>query len=232
MIDKPYANDICVIDDTMCTNRYKYPVILCLCYDENDKAQMVSIGILVGKTYNDFVDFLIILANHIKIRVFICCDRLKAQKDAIKNIFSEAKIVFCRIHILRNIRDNLGRSSIIYVETKRLFEGEIRTSDFVKILETEISKNTKGKKHLQLLLKHLKYYDPEIIKQYRLRNHFTSNLAEGIFGSVKNWLDNEILTLTEVIEAFLIQSEMLIKKKCINKKRHNRHKTLSRKTTR
>ena len=79
MIDKPYSHDICVMDDTMCTNKYKYPIVLCFCYDENDKAQMVSLGILTGKTYNDFVDFLRIIANYIKFRVFIC-DRLKAQK--------------------------------------------------------------------------------------------------------------------------------------------------------
>ena len=217
IISKPYAQDICVMDDTMCTNKYRYPIILCYCYDENDKAQMIALGILLGKTFNDFVDFLIILSKYINFRIFIC-DRLESQRKAIKYVFKTSKIVFCRVHILRNVADHCGVNSVIYQTLIKLFHGEMKASDFVSLINNEIQKNTKEKPHLQLLLKHLKYYDPEILAHYRLRNHYTSNLAEGNFSTIKNWIDHKIVTLKDIIDAFLLHAEMLIKKNIATKR--------------
>ena len=218
MIDKEYAHDICVMDDTMCTNKYKYPIVLCFCYDENDKAQTIAMGILMGKTYDDFADFLKVLSNHINIRVFIC-DRLESQRKAIKHIFTSSKIVFCRLHIKRNICSHCGRNSLAYQAIEKLFNGDMKTSDFIEAIQSEIQKNVKHSQHLKLLLKHLKYYDPDILKTYRLRNHYTSNLAEGIISTLKNWIDHKIVSLKDIIDTFVMISEMLIKKN-ISAKRH------------
>ena len=148
IITKPYAHDICVIDDTMYTNRYKFPIILCYCFDENDKAQMIALGILIGKTFDDFVGFLTNISNYINIRIFIC-DRLEAQMKAIEHVFKESKIIFCRVHIMRNVSDHCGVNSIIYDSIRKLFYGEMRTSEFIAILNIEIKKNTKQAPHLR-----------------------------------------------------------------------------------
>lgn len=70
----PYASDIVVIDDTMCINRYQYPVIPCFCYDDNDRAQMLAVGIIVGKTTNDFMQFLNDLKKMLKYEYFYVID--------------------------------------------------------------------------------------------------------------------------------------------------------------
>ena len=164
IIQTNFASDIAIIDDTMCTNRYKFPVVPCYCIDENDNSQLLAFGIIIGKTTYDFCQFLGDIAKFLSIRVFVC-DRLEAQRSAIEQIFPEALICFCRVHIERNIRDVCGNCSNMHNAIRNLFKGTITTQEYLNILETEISKNTKAKSHLLLLKKHLKYYDPEIFSK-------------------------------------------------------------------
>ena len=217
IIKMPYASDICVIDDTLCINKYKYPIVAIYCYDENDKAQLLSVGIITGKTFNDFEIFLKDISDYIQPRVFIC-DRLEAQKNAIENIFKNSHIVLCKVHIRRNVIDHFGKNSKIYIALNEYFDGGIDTNNFLKILNSEINANISKRKHLLLLLDHIKYYNPSVLKHFRLRNHYTSNLVEGSFAAIKNWTNHDIIPLAEIIETFLLHSEMLMKKSISMKK--------------
>lgn len=206
-----FASDIVVIDDTMCTNKYKFPVVPCFCIDDNNQGQLLAIGIIIGKTIEDFCQILEDVKSYVLIRVFIC-DRLESQKSAIERVFPEAIIVFCRVHLERNIREACGNGSRMHRAIIDLFHGTIQTSDFVKILDSEIRFNDKAKNHLLLLKKHLQYYDPEKLFNKCLRKHYTSNLAEGLFGRIKSWLDNKITPMVEILNCFIREAMIMMKR--------------------
>ena len=195
----------------MCTNKFRYPIIAIFCFDENDKAQLLAVGIISGKTFNDFMIFLKDISELINIRVFIC-DRLEAQYKAIKKVFNTSHIVFCRLHIKRNIIDHCGKNSKIYSAINDLFNKRISSQEYLKILNEEINSKPKYLNHLLLLREHFKHYDPEVLKNLRLRDHYTSNMLEGIFSTIKTWSDHKILPLAEVLNIFIMHSDMLIKK--------------------
>lgn len=217
IVDMPYASDICVIDDTLCMNKYRYPVVAIYCYDENDKAQLLSVGIITGKTFNDFVYYLKDISDYIKPRVFIC-DRYESQKKAIEFVFQDTHIVFCRVHIKRNVIDHFGNNSNIYTVITKLFNGDINTDDYINTLKNEILQNADKSQHIKLLLEHIKYYAPSETKKLRMRKHYTSNLIEGSFSAIKNWTNHEIVPLSEIINTFTLHSEMLMKKSISTKR--------------
>ena len=84
--------------------------------------------------------------------------------------------------------------------------------EFIKILDSEIEINEKARDHLLLLKKHLQYYDPERLSLKCLRNHYTSNIAEGIFAKIKDWLDHKIAPLYEIINCFVRESLIMMKR--------------------
>ena len=57
-----------------------------------------------------------------------------------------------------------------------------------------------------------------MLKNLRSRDHYTSNMLEGIFSTIKTWSDHKILPLAEVLNIFIMHSDMLIKKNILNKK--------------
>ena len=211
IIRLPFASDIAIIDDTMCTNKYRFPILPCYCIDDHNEAQILAIGVIPDKTTLSFEQYLKDLRQHTNIRVFIC-DRLESQKIAIQKFFPDAFIAFCRIHIKRNIKNKIGANSEIYISLKKLFKEDISVEEFVQLIDNEIILHEKWKKQLSLLKEHLPHFNPYILKNLRLRNHYTSNMAEGIFGRVKDWINHDITPLCELLDCFVRESRMMIQK--------------------
>ena len=62
------------------------------------------------------------------------------------------------------------------------------------------------------LLDDIKYYNPYYLKNLRLRKHLTTNGAEGEFGNLKKWTDHKMQPLDKILELFVNECRMLIKK--------------------
>ena len=45
-----------------------------------------------------------------------------------------------------------------------------------------------------------------------MRNHYTSNMAEGMFAKIKDWLDHKISPMVDILDCFVRESKMLIKR--------------------
>lgn len=209
-----YANDIVVIDDTMCTNNFDYPFFVFLVFDENNMAQILAISIISGKNEKSFEDILSSLKTFIPtIRIFIM-DRLKSQTNAVKKVYPLSKIVYCRIHIERNIIKNIkiADSKEILNIFKNFIDEKLDRMEYIKRLSSLIHDNKKSSKHIKKLIDDVDCYDPKILKSYNLKGHFTTNSIEGTFGNIKKQTEHKITPLHAILKAFVNYSENLIKR--------------------
>ncbi len=116
------------------------------CRDPNGRIQLVAFGYISGKDTDAYVEFLTMFKElayserkksmiNEPIGNIIVCDRSKAQTKAVKRIFTESKIIYCKVHILRNIRSYLGVSSKLAGDCNKMFS--LRTEKSEKtFLET------------------------------------------------------------------------------------------------
>lgn len=174
--------------------------------------QILGIGVICGKQTEDFKSFLNDVRNMTKqsIRVFIT-DRLKAQQNAIEAIFPESHIVFCKIHIRRNIAQSLGKNSKVLSLFDDFMKFRMSREDYIGFLKGQKALNPKQQQHIQNLIDDLDHYDPNVTGPLNLRNHNTSNGAEGMFSNLKSWTEHQILPLHEVINHLYRQMIMLMK---------------------
>lgn len=135
VVSKSYCNDISIMDDTYGTNIYDLPAEILLTVDENFKSQISAFRILKDKTTESFIGFL----NDVKekqeeIRILVV-DRLYAQSEAIKNIYPNCIIVFCKVHIRRDLINQFGyRSEIVKKFDDVHYNYYILCESFIKYL--------------------------------------------------------------------------------------------------
>ena len=209
-----YANDIVVIDDTMCTNNFDYPFLVFLVFDENNMVQILAISIISSKDEKNFIDIMSSLKTFIPdIRVFLM-DRLKSQKNAISKIFPLSKIVYCRLHIERNIIKQIKINNIRdLIQYFRDFLNEkMDKKEYIDKLKNIICDNDKSLKHIHNLINDVDNYDPMVLKSLNLKGHTTTNSIEGTFGNIKRQTEHKIMPLYAVLKLFVNQSDNLIKK--------------------
>lgn len=214
-----YSNDIVVVDDTMFTNNFDYPFLVFLVFDENNMVQILAISIISSKDEKNFIDIMTSFKTFIpNVRVFLM-DRLKSQKNAIKKVFPLSKIVYCRLHIERNIIKQIKiNNTKVLIQYFRDFVNQIiDKNEYIDRLKNLICDNQKSLKHIQNLIDDVDYYDPKILNSLNLKGHYTTNSIEGTFGNIKRQTEHKILLLCEVLKLFVNQSDNLIKKTLILK---------------
>lgn len=185
-INSPFSNDIILVDDTCCTNKFNFPIIVAVGIDENRISQLIAFGLINGKKTDDFDLFFNELAQHFSIRVFVC-DRLKSQTKSIRN----SQIVYCKLHIRRNILTHFNTTVLNSYD--RLMNGEICKNDFLQVLDSISPKTIEGIMHLKYLKKDIDCYAPESLKNLILRDIRTTNSVESLFGRFKTLTDHQII---------------------------------------
>lgn len=197
----PIATDVVFMDDTCCVNQYDFPLVVISFEDYNESRQILAYSFIPGREKDHFKTFLFDVKNHIQnsIRVFII-DRWRAQVCAINEIFPEANIVFCKIHIYRNIRSVFGENSKVGSLFNQLIQGTISDEVYLSSLQKIIDSIKKHKRFLRNLQNELKSYSPSTLNHLQLRGHRTTNIQEGIFGTLKQNTNNDIVPLSELFE--------------------------------
>lgn len=203
-----YAKDLCVIDDTSCTNRYGLPLLVMIAEDENARNQIISFSFLASRTQQNFINYFNSVKEEIgDIRLFVC-DRNQTQINAIKIVWPNSLIIYCSIHIGRNIR---SFDNELYKMFKKMIYKDINEDEFINECKNYINNNpgSKGANILTKLLSEVEHWLPSIIINYRCLENETSNRVEGFFGSLKNLIDHNIQTLPQIIRAVYIRGERL-----------------------
>ena len=206
-----FVNDIWIIDDTECTNKFHMPIFAIIIMDENGKNQLLSFCFLPGKKEKDIIDYFEFLKTNGQnlVRMFIC-DRCTAQVSAISHCFPSSHIIFCINHIRRNIDQNFGNGEI-----SKFFKLAINTKmpvdSFLEIINAHIqNESTIHIQSLKDLIKSIDRWYPTITDKMNHCGNFTTNRIEGEFGILKNRTSHEILTLSQIVDLFKVRHDEMI----------------------
>ena len=104
ILNSYYSQDIVIMDDTAMTNMYGMPLKSMIAVDQDYHTQLLAYSILPNKSSDSFIyffkDFLELGGFEFRI---IVVDRLQAQINAIEEIFPNSHIIYCLVHIRRDL---------------------------------------------------------------------------------------------------------------------------------
>jgi len=184
--------DVLVIDDSVGINSLHYPVENVVCKDPNGCLQLVAFGLLSSKTEEGFEEFL----NQFKIiselertkanlekdfLKIVVCDRLKAQRNAVLKVFNNCNIIYCREHIIRNIKNNNQTLNFLNACEDMLHN---RTKESEDIFKKMLDSLPNSKFKLELI-NDFEHYAPSVVDKLYHRGILTSNAAETSFSTLK-----------------------------------------------
>ena len=90
VMDTNYSTDVCILDDTMCTNFYGLPLEVIIVEDENGKNQLLTFALMENKCKPSFIQYFKNLRSLIgPIRVFVT-DHNQTQISALEEVFPES----------------------------------------------------------------------------------------------------------------------------------------------
>ncbi len=214
MIKSNYC-DIIIIDDTVGVVKLGYPVECIACKDANGRIQLVAFGYISGKdteAYEEFFTMFQELAKEEREQLpmpnsfgkIIVCDRSKAQTKGVSKVFSESHIIYCTVHIQRNIESNLGVGTTLAKACQEMFHfrTEPYESNYIRILNDLPDNKFKSE-----LIKEKKHYIPSEVDKLYHRGILTSNAAEAVFGVLKRSCDSKKHPLLTILEKFMYISE-------------------------
>jgi hypothetical protein len=111
-----------IMDDTSCTNRDGFPILVILGIDEYKVSQLIAFALIRDCTKEQFVDFLRWFRRDLSHeddglpeqtpRAFVV-DHHESQVDALQSVFPWSRIVFCARHLGAIIRWAMGNRSHI-----------------------------------------------------------------------------------------------------------------------
>lgn len=203
-----YSTNVCAVDDTSCTNFFGYYLFVMISADENNRNQLLAFSLLPDKATKTIVNFFIEVKKRIgNIETFLT-DRAPSQIEAIKNAWPETNIIFCAIHIGRNLKTNVGVEMLHYYDSMRngiITEEELLTEFRKYITDHQNDPNhTKGVSLLTNLINDIDHWLPSMINMYDHCGNDTTNRVEGFFGNLKVLTDHGILTFHLLIRSIFI----------------------------
>ena len=207
----PIALDVVQMDDIQCVTNDNNTIINLCIKDANNVCQIIAFAITNSRKEQDFERFLNdIKEHHGEPRVFVV-DRCGQQFDAIKQT-TESKIVFCKVHIRRNIQEMFG-VNIVVRSFDQLIKRQINDEEFIAILKEESDKRDEvSKKRISNLIDDMIYFSPSKISSLRLRDQYTTNVVEGYHGTLrymlegKKRIDDVLKTIDQIHQQLITKS--------------------------
>ena len=104
MLNTNYASDIAIMDDTAMTNMYGLPIEAIIVVDQEDHSQLLGYSVFANKSEDSFSSFFkdYSALNAPQFRIVVV-DRLEAQYNALEEHFPDTYIIFCLVHIRRDL---------------------------------------------------------------------------------------------------------------------------------
>ena len=206
VITKIYSHDVIIIDDTSCTNFYFKPLVTMIAADENGSNQIVSFAVTERRTIESFVSYFTKLKEHIgDVGVFLT-DRNAAQIAALRQVWPEAKIMYCLEHIARNIKTNVGAEMEETFQSMRY--GKITEKQLFDKFDEKIQEgNPKMTNFLTRLKEQKDSWLPSITNTYNHYGNNTTNRVEGFFGLLKRRIEHKKQYLSKLCDIMLSWGE-------------------------
>ena len=209
VIRTAYARDICILDDTSCTNHYGLPLLVLLSEDENARSQVLAYAVMMSRVKAFFVDFFQQLYQRVGlIRLFVS-DRNKTQVDALTEVFQGCEVIYCSVHIGRNMKQKASKDikSLYY----KMRKGQLTEEDFISTCTDYAESNSTSKpgRFIGKLLEEKNHWLPSSIDRLAHCDNDTTNRVEGFFGTLKCLTEHKRGTLAELVRAVYLRAERL-----------------------
>ena len=176
-----YSNDVIIIDDTSCTNHYYLPLVALIVEDQNGKNQLLSFALINNRTKESFIHYFEQIAIHIpEVNAFVT-DRNIAQIEALKTVWPNANIIYCRVHIGRNIKDKVGND--MYDLYQQMIANKITEEILLGAFQYKIENDPKVSNFLQKLIDCSDCWLPSRVNRIKHKGNVTTNRVEGFFYS-------------------------------------------------
>lgn len=184
-----YSSDIAIIDDTCMTNMYGLPVEGVIVVDQESHTQLLGYSVIPNKSTESFINF---FNDYIDLggkpfRIIVI-DRLESQYDAIVQIFPNTYIMFCLVHIRRDLLIYFKCDDEIILKfdrAKKFPETSFEYLDYLKFRRSKMKDTDKGKRCLDLLISRNEHWLPIYMIRNGMYLNFDTSRIEGLFGIFK-----------------------------------------------
>jgi hypothetical protein len=209
------------MDDTSCTNRHGFPILVILGIDEHKLSQLVAFALIRDRTIEAFVDFLSWVKQYLgaddrdshstPVPQAFVVDRHDGQLAALRQVFPESRIVFYAKHLTENIPRALEPESPIITAFWNLIHRKIHEKEFLENLKAQAQhceRDSRQAHMLEFLEVNLQHFSP--VQGHDDTFERTSSLIEGFFGALKNVTQHQVLPLATAVRGIRVLGQMAL----------------------
>lgn len=205
ILNSNYAHDIVVIDDTAMTNLYGLPLETMVVIDQEDHTQLLGYSILPNKSTTSFLNFFndYIELGGSQFRIIVV-DHLQAQINALEKAFPNSYIVFCLVHIRRDLLLYFSSDDeiIIGFERAKAFPSySYKYLEYLKRRIIQMDHSDKGHRCILSLVNNYQHWLPICLVQIGMYANWNSSRIEGFFGLFRCNYGHERGKITTVIKS-------------------------------
>lgn len=189
ILNSEFSKDIAIIDDTAMTNMYGLPLEAVVVVDSENHSQLLGYSIIPNRSTLSFElfcrDYLQLGGSSFRI---IVVDRLEAQFNALQNAFPDSYIMFCLVHIRKDLLSYFASNDEIIRGFENLRKDPMMSFQYLEYLKrrfAQMSDSEKGKRCIHLLIQQYEHWLPFYLIQRGMYLHFATSRIEGIFGLLK-----------------------------------------------
>lgn len=205
--------DVIVIDDSSFSLSFNTPIEVMIFITKTNEYIPISFGILKNRTIDEFNLYFEYVKDFFHDIKIILMDRHSSQFHSARKIFEESNIVFCAIHLERNISTNLGKKNKLstlfwQMRKQRTIDSE---EIFIKYL-----KKIKNSRFKLMMINSLEYFLPSKIDDFflKIQRDFTvdnTNGIESFFHILKERLPENVVTYEDLFNVidFTVETRLI-----------------------
>ena len=204
ILNSNYSQDVVIIDDTAMTNMYGMPLESMVVVDQDYHTQLLAYSILPNKSSDSFIyffkDFLELGGFEFRI---IVVDRLQSQINAIEEIFPKSYIIYCLVHIRRDLLSHFNSSDEIIIGFDRAIANPSYSFTYLEYLKHRIIQmpfSDNGHKCLLSFVNEYKRWLPICLIEIGMFLNWDSSRIEGFFGLLKANYGHDRGQITTIIQ--------------------------------
>ena len=203
ILNSNYASDIAIMDDTAMTNMYGLAIEEVIVVDQEDHSQLLGYSVLSNKSEDGFSSFFkdYSTLNVSQFRIIVV-DRLEAQYNALEEHFPDTYIVFCLVHIKRDLLTYFNSNDGIIIGFEALRKNPLYSFEYLNYLmrRKDELKGHKGYRCIEILINRYEHWLPLLVIQHGFYFNIDTSRIEGFFGLLKGNYGHDRGTLTSVIK--------------------------------
>ena len=208
-----FAFDTIFMDDTAGSNIYDLPLEMVITVDSEGRNQILAFGLLPDRTSESYRNFMLDIKEHTgKEPRIIFTDRSCAQISAIKDVFPSSYIVYCHVHLRRDLLKYFDQSDDIIVGFADVSIHYERCEDYLQLLLSRL-KDLHGKQGFGIIhsmIEGVDHWLPSKLIENGVFFKWNNNRIEGFFGCYKSQHGFSRVTAGELCKNLMSYSKLMI----------------------